>query len=120
MGSGRKSYGTLYLDILDHIGEFINGENCAHEINLFISEYSVGYMDIEVPARNPRQFSEIKRHHEHLLKIETVLCAVYYPSSFGSGDGPAPDGGSKKNWSRATWLPRPRLQTTKGYAKFAS
>jgi len=42
--------------------------------------YSVGMMDIEVPAREPRHFSEIKREHRHLLQLETVLFSVFYPS----------------------------------------
>jgi platelet-activating factor acetylhydrolase len=37
-------------------------------------------MDIEVPARGPRHFSEIKREHRHLLELETVLFSVFYPS----------------------------------------
>lgn len=42
--------------------------------------YSVGMLDIEVPVREPRHFSEIKREHVHLLKLETVLFSVFYPS----------------------------------------
>ncbi|KAI9744447.1 MAG: hypothetical protein M1818_001976 [Claussenomyces sp. TS43310] len=79
--------------------------------------YSVGFMEIEVPAREPRTFSDIKRDHKHLLRLETVLLSVYYPSGFGSGQGRSPDG--RKRWSRATWLPRPRFETAKGYGKFA-
>lgn len=75
-------------------------------------------MDIEVPAREPRVFSNIRREHRHLLELETVLFSVYYPSAFGSGSGPAPDGQGK--WSRPTWLPRPRVSVAKGYGKFAS
>jgi platelet-activating factor acetylhydrolase len=75
-------------------------------------------MDIEVPAREPRHFSGIKRDHDYLLKLDTVLFSIYYPSSFGSGSGPAPDG-NKKKWSRATWLPRPRVDVARGYGKFA-
>lgn len=74
-------------------------------------------MDIEVPAREPRTFSHIKRDHRALLQLETVLFSVFYPSGFGSGEGPNPDG--EKKWSRATWLPRPRIDLAKGYAKFA-
>lgn len=79
--------------------------------------YSVGWMDIEVPVREPRTFSNIKRRHRHLLQLETVLFSVFYPSGFGSGQGPSPEG--EKKWSRATWLPRPRVDTAKGYAKFS-
>lgn len=79
--------------------------------------YTVGIMDIEVPAREPRHFSEIKREHRHLLQLETVLFTVFYPSGFGSGQGKSPEGEEK--WSRPTWLPRPRVQLAKGYGKFA-
>jgi platelet-activating factor acetylhydrolase len=79
--------------------------------------YGVGWMDIEVPVREPRSFSHIKRQHRHLLQLETVLFSIFYPSAFGSGQGPSPEG--QKKWSRATWLPRPRIDTAKGYAKFA-
>jgi platelet-activating factor acetylhydrolase len=79
--------------------------------------YSVGIMDIEVPAEHPRTFSNITRHKHHLLKLETVLMAVYYPSAFGSGAGKDPGGHEK--WSRETWLPRPRRQVAHGYGRFA-
>ncbi|PQE29984.1 platelet-activating factor acetylhydrolase protein [Rutstroemia sp. NJR-2017a WRK4] len=79
--------------------------------------YSVGMMDIEVPVREPRSFSHIKRNHRHVLELETVLFSVFYPSKFGSGDGPSPEGLPK--WSRPTWLPRPRVDVAKGYALFA-
>jgi len=84
---------------------------------LYSGPYSVGLMDIEVPARDPRTFSEIKREHRHLLKLETVLFTVFYPSSLGSGHGESPEG--EKKWSRATWVPRPRVEVAKGYGKFA-
>lgn len=79
--------------------------------------YSVGFLDIEVPVRKPRTFGSIKRNHRHLLELETVLFSVYYPSAFGSGSGASPEG--RKKWSRATWLPRPRVGVAEGYANFA-
>jgi platelet-activating factor acetylhydrolase len=79
--------------------------------------YSVGIMDIEVPVREPRVFSSIKRDHRHLLQLETVLFSVFYPSGFGSGQGPSPEG--ERKWSRPTWLPRPRIDLAKGYGQFA-
>jgi platelet-activating factor acetylhydrolase len=79
--------------------------------------YSVGIMDIEVPAEHPRSFSNITRHKHHILKLETVLMTVYYPSAFGSGAGKDPAG--HKKWSRETWLPRPRREVAKGYGRFA-
>jgi platelet-activating factor acetylhydrolase len=42
--------------------------------------YSIGMMDIEVPVREPRHFSDIKRDHRYLLELETVLMSVWYPS----------------------------------------
>ncbi|KAF7863877.1 hypothetical protein EAF04_006842 [Stromatinia cepivora] len=79
--------------------------------------YSVGQMDIEVPVREPRTFSNIKRQHKHVLNLETVLFSIFYPSGFGSGEGVSPEG--EKKWSRATWLPRPRVEMARGYSKFA-
>ncbi|KAL1795054.1 hypothetical protein ACET3X_006870 [Alternaria dauci] len=75
-------------------------------------------MEIEVPVEDPRPISNIKRKGRHLLQLETVLFTLYYPSSVGSGNGKAP--GGEKKWSRETWLPRPRMETAKGYARFAS
>ncbi|KAF1974225.1 hypothetical protein BU23DRAFT_638439 [Bimuria novae-zelandiae CBS 107.79] len=79
--------------------------------------YSVGSMVIEVPAESPRPISHIKRDGKHLLRLETVLFTLYYPAAFGTGTGRDPAG--YKKWSRETWLPRPRLETAKGYARFA-
>lgn len=78
--------------------------------------YSVGIMDIEVPAEKPRSFSHITRHGVHVLRLETVLITVYYPSAFGSGQGKDPAG--YRQWSRQSWLPRPRLKVAEGYGKF--
>ncbi|KAF2273441.1 uncharacterized protein EI97DRAFT_404321 [Westerdykella ornata] len=79
--------------------------------------YQVGSMDIEVPAENPRTFSNITRKHRHVLQLETVLFTLYYPAAIGSGTGRDPAG--HKRWSRETWLPRPRCELAKGYGKFA-
>ncbi|RAR01732.1 platelet-activating factor acetylhydrolase [Stemphylium lycopersici] len=79
--------------------------------------YSIGSMEIEVPVEDPRPISNIKRNGRHLLQLETVLFTLYYPASFGSGNGTAP--GGEKKWSRETWLPRPRMETAKGYSRFA-
>ncbi|KAF2006668.1 hypothetical protein P154DRAFT_416653, partial [Amniculicola lignicola CBS 123094] len=79
--------------------------------------YSVGCMDIEVPVSHPRTFSNIKRNGHHLLQIETVLFTLYYPAAFGTGEGKDPAGRTK--WSRATWLPRPRVEAARAYARFA-
>lgn len=79
--------------------------------------YSIGSMEIEVPVERPQTISHIKRDGRHLLQLQTVLFTLYYPAAFGSGSGPAP--GGEKKWSRETWLPRPRVEVAKGYAKFA-
>jgi len=67
---------------------------------------------------NPRNISDITRHGYHILRLETVLMTIYYPSAFGSGAGRAPSG--HNSWSRQTWLPRPRIQSARGYGKFAN
>jgi platelet-activating factor acetylhydrolase len=79
--------------------------------------YSVGVIDIEVPVREPRTFSDIKRHKRHILELETVLFSVYYPSALGSGSGHDPAG--RRTWNRQNWLTLPRKETSEGYAKFA-
>lgn len=84
---------------------------------LYSGPYTVGYMEIEVPVRKPRVISDIQREHKPLLELKTVLFSIYYPSGFGSGEGRSPHG--EKEWSRATWLPRPRVQLGEAYAKFA-
>lgn len=78
--------------------------------------YRVAIIDIEIPATNPRTFSHIKRHHTHLLALETVLFTIYYPAHPSTGVGPAPSG---PEWSRPTWLPRPRGPISRGYARFS-
>jgi platelet-activating factor acetylhydrolase len=80
--------------------------------------YSVSSMDIEVPAEHPRPISDITRNGRHVLQLETVLFTLYYPAAFGTGQGPDPSG--SKHWSRETWLPRPRRETARGYARFAN
>ncbi|KAK1783687.1 platelet-activating factor acetylhydrolase, isoform II-domain-containing protein [Copromyces sp. CBS 386.78] len=40
---------------------------------------NVGFMELELPVRDPRTFSHIKRNGEFALKLDTVLFAVYYP-----------------------------------------
>jgi len=78
--------------------------------------YSVGMMEVEVPAREPRSFSDIKRNDTYLLELDTVLFTVYYPSGFWIWAGSV--AGRREEWSRPTWLPRPRIEVAKGYGKF--
>jgi len=72
-------------------------------------------MDIEVPARSPRPFSQ--KNGDYHLQLETVLISLYYPSAFGYESGRDP--GGYKAWSRGVWLPEPRAEMAKGYGKFA-
>ena len=74
-------------------------------------------MEIEVPAASPRTFSHITRRGRHILQLETVLIALYYPSALGSGSGKDP--GGRRKWSRELWLPHPRSEMSKGYGDFA-
>lgn len=67
-------------------------------------------MEIEVPVREPRTFSHITRHKQHLLQLKTVLMTIYYPAS------PPP---SDQKPSRQLWLGRPRLSVAQGYSHFA-
>ncbi|KAH6657719.1 platelet-activating factor acetylhydrolase [Truncatella angustata] len=87
-------------------------ERMFHALPAYSGPYSVGTMEIELPAREPKTFSHFKREGVHALRMDTVLLSIYYPcdisSSAKSGHKP----------SRATWLPRPRVPTCRGYAKF--
>ncbi|KAI1384148.1 platelet-activating factor acetylhydrolase [Hypoxylon trugodes] len=87
-------------------------ERLFHTLPNYTGPYSVGMLEIEVPVREPRPFSRIKRNHIHALRMDTVLFAIYYPCDASSTtlQGQKP--------SKATWLPRPRALTSKGYAKF--
>lgn len=86
----------------------------------YAGPYEVGVLDLEIPVKQPRHFSEIKRGHRHALVLETVLITVYYPAHINTATDPRiEEAQHKHNW-RPTWLPRPRHLTTAGYAKFAS
>lgn len=82
-------------------------ERFLHTLPPYTGPYQVGFIEIEVPAREPRHFSHIKRNHEPALKLETVLFSIYYPCDLDS-----------KTLPRVPWLARPRLETCKGYSKF--
>lgn len=83
-------------------------ERIFHTLPDYTGPYRVGYLELELPARNPRTFSHIRRDHTHLLRMDTVLFSIFYPA----------DAQPKNTPSRVPWLPRPRVQTCKGYAKF--
>ncbi|KAK4176118.1 putative acetylhydrolase [Triangularia setosa] len=93
-----------------------------HTLAPYSGPYRVGFLEIEVPVREPRHFSRIKRNGSYALKLDTVLFAVYYPTDF-SPDLPRSERRrlyrrSRKPLSRVPWLPRPRAETCKGYARF--
>ncbi|KAJ9132016.1 Platelet-activating factor acetylhydrolase [Pleurostoma richardsiae] len=101
-------------------------EHIFHALPPYSGPYGVGYMEVELPADQPRTFSQIKREHRPALRLDTVLFSVYYPSERDPGPG-EPDQqqqghrpGRRSAAGRVPWLPRPRVQTCKGYAKFLS
>lgn len=81
-------------------------EHLVHALPYYAGPYSVGYLEMELPARNPRTFSDIKRSSRHALQLDTVLFSIYYPTN-----------ADYKTENRPPWLPRPRIPTCKGYAK---
>ncbi|GAB1310846.1 hypothetical protein MFIFM68171_01056 [Madurella fahalii] len=117
-------------------------ERLLHSLPPYSGPYNVGFLEIELPAREPRHFSHIKRNNEYALKLDTVLFAVYYPCDLEQqrrkeNKGESQDRGAESRqscWessqrcrsltrtngqlSRPPWLPRPRGSTCKGYAKF--
>ncbi|KAI1768217.1 platelet-activating factor acetylhydrolase, isoform II-domain-containing protein [Hypoxylon sp. FL1150] len=90
-------------------------EHLFHQLPEYAGPYSVGVMEIEVPVRQPRTFSRIKRNHVHALRMDTVLFSLFYPCDSSSYATKKKEG---KKPSKVTWLPRPRALTSKGYAKF--
>ncbi|KAK5945482.1 hypothetical protein PMZ80_002687 [Knufia obscura] len=82
--------------------------------------YEVGVIDLEVPVREPRHFSNIKRNHRHALVLETVLVTIYYPAHLDSASDERIRKARSQHNARPTWLARPRHLTAKGYAKFAT
>ena len=51
-------------------------------VPFYSGPYSVGMMDIEVPARDPRHFSDITRHKRHLLELRQYCfrCSILLDS----------------------------------------
>lgn len=81
----------------------------------YTGPYSIGTMEIEVPAENPRVISHhITRKKKHVLQLETVLMNIYYPASLESHNPQ-----NSERLSRQLWFGRPRLDIAHGYAKFA-
>lgn len=85
-------------------------ERVFHALPCYTGPYSVGYLEAELPVDEPRPFSHIERENRPALQLDTVLFSVYYPTDPGQAEG----------LSRVPWLPRPRVPTCKGYAKFFS
>ncbi|KAK4239074.1 platelet-activating factor acetylhydrolase, isoform II-domain-containing protein [Achaetomium macrosporum] len=104
-------------------------ERIFHTLPPYTGPYAVGFLEIELPARHPRPFSpHIKRNGEYALKLDTVLLAIYYPADLDDNNNNdtenknknknANRSGGAKPLHRVPWLPRPRVSTCKGYAKF--
>lgn len=83
----------------------------------YTGPYEVGTIDLEVPAQEPRTFSDITRHKVHILSLETVLMTIFYPAHIDAH--PEFKTPSFKQKYRPTWLPRPRDQISRGYGKFS-
>ncbi|KAH7313583.1 platelet-activating factor acetylhydrolase, isoform II-domain-containing protein [Stachybotrys elegans] len=90
-------------------------ERILHRLPHYTGPYNVGYMDIEVPAREPRPISDLRRDGKPVLRLDTVLMAIYYPCDVRR-DLKSPE--TAQNLHRVNWMPRPRVATAKGYAKF--
>lgn len=90
-------------------------EHFLHRLPRYTGPYNAGYMDLEVPARDPRPISGLKRHGKPVLRLDTVLMAIYYPCDLPK-DLRSPD--LSRKLRRVDWMPRPRLATAQGYAKF--
>ena len=89
-------------------------DRLLHRLPQYDGPYNAGYMDVEVPVRNPGPVSDLKRGEKPVLRLDTVLMGIYYPAQVREGLT-GPDGGEKL--SRVNWMPRPRIATSKGYAK---
>lgn len=92
-------------------------DRLLHRLPRYTGPYNVGYMDIELPARNPRPISDLQRGGKPVLRLDTILMAIYYPSELRE-DLKTPDGSDQLH--RVNWMPRPRIATSNGYAKMMS
>lgn len=89
-------------------------ERFLHRLPFYTGPYNVGYMDIEVPARTPRPVSDLKRDGKPILRLDTVLMGIYYPTDLRKTLTSADE---IRRFRRIDWMPRPRLSTGRGYAK---
>lgn len=92
-------------------------EHFLHCLPRYTGPYNAGYMDVEVPAREPRPVSSLEKDGKPVLRLDTVLMAIYYPSDIPQ-DLSSPD--NSRRLHRVDWMPRPRIGSAKGYAKFMS
>ncbi|GAB0132809.1 hypothetical protein EsDP_00001235 [Epichloe bromicola] len=90
-------------------------ERLLHRLPNYTGPYNVGFMDIEVPARNPGPISNLKRAGKPVLRLDTVLMGIYYPCDVRKTIDAA---GGVHKLRRVNWMPGPRLATSKGYANF--
>jgi len=80
--------------------------------------YSVGYMEIEVPVKDRRSLSGIRRVYKQLLNHETFhFFHLYYPYHSVSKQSPLFDGHRKS--SRPIWFLHSRFEVGRSYARFA-
>lgn len=84
-------------------------ERVFHALPCYTGPYSVSHLEAELPVDEPRDFSRIKRGSRPALLLDTAF-SVYYLTDLGQA----------ARHRRVRWLPRPRLPTCKGYAKFFS
>jgi platelet-activating factor acetylhydrolase len=119
-------------------------DHFLHKLPKYTGSYSVGYLEVELPVRQPGTTFGIAKHTKSKeeqnsppLQLQTVLFSIFYPAAVDSPrkknrKPTAADKGSHgshgadkqeqqpKLLSRVPWLPRPKVATCKGYAKFLS
>ncbi|KAJ0163683.1 Platelet-activating factor acetylhydrolase 2, cytoplasmic [Colletotrichum tanaceti] len=54
-------------------------ERFLHSLPFYTGPYGVGFLEIEAPVSQPRVVSDLRRNNVPLLRLDTVLFAVYYP-----------------------------------------
>ncbi|KAK2747485.1 phospholipase a2 [Colletotrichum kahawae] len=59
-------------------------ERFLHTLPYYTGPYGVGFLEIEAPARRPRTVSQLRRDNVPLLRLDTVLFAVFYPCALKS------------------------------------
>lgn len=83
----------------------------SNSLPSYSGPYDVGTVDIEVPAANPRKFSNVvhKETGDPAFELETVMFSVFYPA----------EKGIKGKRERHTWIPESGKLYAEGYARFA-